>query len=86
MEKIGGDLTTGFQLLHKKDPEGRNTIVLCLIFASFDVLEAIVETFEESYDMKATVLKQEFDFNPAFNMALSLLAFDNYKAKSLKTA
>jgi len=62
----------------KKDPEGRNTIALCLAFASNKVLEKIISTFEGYYDMKAAILKTEFDFNPCFNIALSLSAFSNY--------
>jgi hypothetical protein len=45
MEKIGNDLQQGLVLLYKKDPEGRNALVICLVFASFDVLRAIFDTF-----------------------------------------
>jgi hypothetical protein len=69
--------------LHKKDPEGRNTIALCLAFASNKVLEEIIETFENYYDIKASILKTEFDFNPSFNIALSLSAFNASKDRSL---
>lgn len=70
--------------LHKKDPEGRNVIVICLLNASNNVLEAIWEMFGEHFDVKQLILKQEYDFNPSFNMALSLCAFDKYSEQSLK--
>lgn len=85
MEKLGSDVARAFDLLHKKDPEGRNVIVLCLTHSSWLVLESIYEMFGSTYDMKQQILKQSYDSNPCFNMAMSLCAFEQFKERSLKT-
>lgn len=72
--------------LRSKDPEHRNVIVLCLVHASVNVLKAIYETFKDSVDMSELILKQEFDHNPAFIMALNLAQFDQYRQKSVEMA
>ena len=61
--------------ISKKDPEGRNVIVLCLLHSSFDVLKVIDQLLSPEYNMGDIILKQEYDFNPSINMALSLSAF-----------
>lgn len=42
----------------KKDPEGRNAIVLCLINGSINVLQAIYDILKDYTDMKEYILKQ----------------------------
>lgn len=69
-------------LLLKKDPEGRNTVVICLVFSSVDVLKAIFDRFSSKYDMRNFILKQEFDFNPALNLGMSLAGFDKFREKN----
>ena len=44
IEKVPDD-ADAVQYLSKRDPEGRNVIVLCLLCASVDVLKAIYELF-----------------------------------------
>jgi hypothetical protein len=68
----------------KKDPEGRNMIVLCLVFASFDVLEAIVKFFEEERDIKSHIIKEEYDGNPSINLAMSLCGIENFRERTEK--
>ena len=68
----------------KKDPEGRNVIVLCLLFASYDVLEAIFKCFEGTNDIQGYILKQEYDGNPSLNLAMSLCGFKHFQERSLK--
>ena len=58
--------------LKSRDPEGRNVLVLCLLNASVNVLTFLYETFKEHTDMCELILKQEYDYNPAFIMAMSL--------------
>lgn len=85
MEKINDDTLQGFSLLSKRDPEGRNVITLALLFASVDVLKAISEYFESAFDMRQLILKQEFDSNTAFGMAISLMQFSQFRKRSSKT-
>lgn len=86
LDKMNNDLAMAWQILQKRDPEGRSTIVLCLLFASFDVLKEIFETFCSKYDMRQHILRQEFDNNtPALNMAMSLMPFEQYRDRSIKT-
>jgi len=73
-------------LLYKRDPEERNVIVICLVFASVDVLKAIFKTFSEEYDMKSIILKQKYDNNPAVNVGMSLAAFDKFRERSEEMA
>lgn len=82
MEKINNDLQQGMNLLFKKDPEGRNTVVICLVFSSIDVLQAIFETFSPKYDMRNFILKQEFDANPALNLSMCLAGFDKFRDRT----
>ena len=58
--------------MYKKDPEGRNPIVLCLVSASPNVLGALFDILKDVCDMRELILKQEYDSNPAFILALSL--------------
>jgi len=41
----------------KKDPEGRNIIVLCLLNSSVDVLKAMDELFKEDYVTDELILE-----------------------------
>jgi hypothetical protein len=85
MDMIGNDLQQGMQFLAKKDPEGRNFVVLCLLNASTEVLQCIFETFSKVYDMRQFILKQEYDGNPSINMAMSLLGFEILTEKASAT-
>ena len=63
MEKMGDDSLAGYAMLSKRDPEGRNVVVLALLFAAVDLLKAVVDYFENAFDIRQFVLKQEFDSN-----------------------
>ena len=76
--------------IQKRDPEGRNLVVICLLFASYDVLEAIYQLYDDAgqeWKVKFSqfVLKQTFDYNPALILALSLAQFEQYRDRSFKT-
>jgi len=43
--------------LSKKDPEGRNIVALCLLYASIDVLRAVHKMFTPHCDMGEFILK-----------------------------
>lgn len=83
LKKIGGP-ELAFPYLLKRDPEGRNAIALCFHFASDQVLEAIISTFEDGCDIAQFILKQEYDFNPAFVMAFALAPFSKFRERSLR--
>jgi hypothetical protein len=76
--------------MQKRDPEGRNFMVICLLFASVDILESIYQMYAEAgaqWTLKLTqfILKQVYDYNPAFILALSLAQFEHYRERSLAT-
>ena len=71
--------------IHKKDPEGRNPIVLCLLNASPSVLEALHDTLRDQCDMNELILSQKYDSCPAFILALSLQSFEKYKTRVEQT-
>ena len=56
--------------------------LLCLLFASPDVLRAIFETLSGSFDMRAQILKQEYDSNTSLTMAMSLLPYETHRERS----
>ena len=70
--------------IQNEDAEGRNVIVLCLLNSSVDVLREIHQVFSPEFDMSHIILKTEYDFNPAINMALSLAAFRDHRKKSFE--
>ena len=57
VEKIGSK-EDAFLYLTKKDPEGRNVIVLCFMYASVDVLKALHEDLKDDFAISDLILSQ----------------------------
>ena len=51
VEDIGGSVPSLLESITKKDPEGRNFVVLCLLFASHDILSAMYNFVHENSEI-----------------------------------